>query len=692
MYSFTSFFKTIQLTALAGSIFLSAVTSPAYSQNNSLENKEDTPPGAVILDTMVVTTKTVDNQFQTGDVDLTHTPSFYTIIERDAFEGRMSSLSDVIEKEAGIQIRQSGGIGSFSSVSLRGSTGEQVMIYLDGILLNDASGGGMDLSNISLSDVASIEIFKGTAPIQFGKPSIGGVINIKTLRAEQGISGHVSTGYGSFNTRQSSALVNHKVGKLDYLFSGEYLDSENDFEFKNTRGTLWNPDDDQWEDRKNNAVQQANLMGKFGVDINKDSRFSLVNQWFQKDQEIASWINAPANDAFLDTKRNITAASLTLNNISPLGLNTVLRVDNTWMEEVYKDLNGYIGLGKQHTENITRKYGCTTYTEWMTKANTMTVTADIHYEHYEPDDLTGQAIPLDSRRFIVNLGIEDTLLLMEGRLSIIPAVRYLHITNKLKSENTSFGTSLDGIDDNETYWNPQIGLKYRVFPWLTLKSNVNQYVREPSFFELFGDRGFFAGNMELESEKGVNRDIGLEASWSFQGSHIESLSVNLIYFDNDVEDLITRVYDARGIGKSDNISSSDISGVEAGVRLCFLKYFTLTGEMTCQDTENNSNITAFDGKELPGRYASSWMGKFEIRRWGGIFFLEYLADRDMYYDTANLLKAKNREEINIGLSYLFKQHWQITADVKNIQDNYYEDFYRYPKPGRSFSASLKYIF
>jgi len=659
---------------------------------NASAGSSSTQSGIVTLDTMVVTSTSGNNQFQTGDVDLTQTPAFFTVIQRDAFEGRMTNLAQVIEKEAGIQVRQSGGIGSFSSVSLRGSTSEQVMIYLDGVLLNDASGGGVDLSNFSLSDVASIEIYKGSAPIQFDKPSIGGVINIKTIRDRDDLSGNVSVGYGDFNTRQASALINQKIKKWDYLISGEILDSDNDFEFKNTNGTLWNTDDDHWEDRENAWVKQINILGKAGYDISPTSRISFVNQWFNKDQGLAAWNNSHANDASLDTQRNISTLKLTLDDLSPLHLNTAFRLDGGWMKEEYKDLKGSVGLGRQHSENITYKYGLNSYTEWLTDTNSLSATANIRYEQYKPEDLTDQKMPLDSNRTLLTLGLENTKLFVNGRLSVTPAIRFIHIDNELKSDTTVAGATLDGINDNEEYWSPQIGIKFQALPWLTLKSNLNQYVREPSFFELFGDRGFFIGNMELEAEEGVNWDVGVEASWALNNIRIEQLSLNMIYFQSDVDNLITRVYDARGIGKSDNISSSRISGIEAGFNMRLFDYFTLSGSMTLQNTENNSDISAFDGNDLPGRYEASYMGRFEAHRWGGKVYLEYLADNDMFYDSANLLKAADKEEINLGASYLFKERWRFIAEVKNIQDNYYEDFYRYPMPGRSFSASMKYMF
>lgn len=644
------------------------------------------------MDTIVVRAERQSEKLQTGDVHLDQIPSFYTVIEREAFEGTMTDLGQVIEKEAGIQVRQSGGFGSFSSVSLRGSTGEQVMIYLDGILLNDASGGGVDLSNISLSDVASIEIYKGSAPIQFGKASIGGVINIKTLRSKDSLSGNVSLGYGGFDTIKSTAFINYKKNDWDYVVSAEFLDSKNDFEFLNTNGTLWNPDDDKWENRENAQVRQLSLLGKVGHDFSSQTRLDFMNQWFQKEQGVASWNNRADNETTFDTMRNISSLKLTLDDLTRFHINTATRFDVAWMEEEYNDIKGQMGLGNPHTKNKTMKYGVNTYAEMLAKNQIITITADVHHETYSPEDLTGQKVGNDSNRTMFILGLEDTFMLMDERLKITPTMRMTHMDNKLKSETTATGFNLDEINSNDTYFNPQLGVKYQLFKWMNLKTNVASYVREPSFFELFGDRGFFIGNLELEPEEGLNWDVGSETMWKFGEGPVQALSFNLIYFQSDVDNLITRVYDARGIGKSKNISSSFISGVEFGMNVQFLKYFAFTGNVTLQDTENQSEIKAFDGKKLPGRFEKSYMARLEAARWNAKVYLEYFADKGLYYDTANLLEAEDKESIDVGISYLFSPSWQLTGEIKNIQDNHYEDFYRYPLPGRSFFASLKYMF
>ena len=109
-----------------------------------------TDKDAVTLDTVIVTARQDEEErFETGDVDMEEFTGFVSVIKRRDFEGKMEDLGEVLQKEAGIQIRQSGGLGSFSTVSMRGSSSEQVLVYMDGVLLNDAAGGGVDLSDIA---------------------------------------------------------------------------------------------------------------------------------------------------------------------------------------------------------------------------------------------------------------------------------------------------------------------------------------------------------------------------------------------------------------------------------------------------------------------------------------------------------------------------------------------------------------
>lgn len=644
---------------------------------------------AATLDTIVVTADQENEDFQTGDVDTEETTGFVSIIQREDFEGKMEDLAEVLQDEAGVQVRQSGGLGSFSTVSLRGSSSNQVMIFMDGVLLNDASGGGVDLSSISLSDVAAIEIYRGVTPINFGKASIGGVINIRTLRAKEGLNASATAGYGSFNTRKFAGFVNHKPGKWDYLVSAGYMASDNDFKFLNDNGTEWNPADDKWEKRNNAQFDQGNVLGKFGYDFTDDLRLALVNQWFSKEQGLPSWNNSPKTDASFSTKRNITTLSFIANDIGPLGFNTRTSIDYSHKNELYDDSHGQIGLGKQKSRYITDRYGGEFFIEWLGDWNIMSFMADFHHETYDPENLLTNRNPNKSSRDILSLGLQDSLLFLEDRVTITPAIRYTSIHDDLQSATSIWGAPLEGRTRDEDYWSPQIGVKYRPLTWFSLKGNLAKYVREPSFLELFGDRGFIIGNPDLKAEKGVNFDAGFEVNWLTKNKWFNRISCNAAYFRSNVDDLITFVYDSRGIGKAENISKARIQGVESHITIDFLEYFRLTGNATWQDPTNESEVKAFNGKILPGRWQTSYLGRIEGRYAGLKAYVECIRETGMYYDSANLLPAKDKTLFNAGISWLFHS-FLFSLEGRNMGNDQYEDFNGYPMPGRAFYFTAGY--
>jgi outer membrane cobalamin receptor len=641
---------------------------------------------SINLDPIIVTAKSNEETRQTGDVDKENTPVFYHKIQRDEFEGKVEDIAEVIQKQTGIQVRQTGGLGSFSTVSLRGASSEQVMVYLDGVLLNDAAGGGVDLSNISLSDVDSIEIYRGISPINFNKASIGGVVNINTIRTRPGLDANIATGYGSFNTQKISGFINHKPGDSDYLISADYLSSDNDFRILNNNGTPLNSNDDRWEDRNNAQFDQGNILARIGYDFNNNTRIDAVNRWFSKNQGLPSWNNSSLTNTTYDTNQNISTLKLTADGISPFHLDTSSQIDYFTKTEEYDDSEGQIGLGDQKMRYLTDRLGASCFSEWTSDLQTMGIELTGQQEDYRSNDLLNHQKLIKAERKTMIAGLQDTFFFYDQTLGITPAMRYQVVTDELKY---SIVPSYDEASQNEDYLNPQIGLKYKFSPELAVKTNLAEYDREPSFFELYGDRGFFVGNPNLKAESGINFDIGAEFDRGFENPWITGISLYGIYFSSDISDLITRSYDARGIGKSENISDASIDGIESEFAVDAIRCFRLIERYTWQDTQNRSGISAFDGNQLPGRFEHSWLSRAELTYFRCKIFVEYTRESNMYYDTANLLKAETKSEINSGLSWILDP-WMLTLDAKNLNNDMYEDFNGYPLPGRSFYFTVKY--
>src|SRR5262245_15325531 len=75
-----------------------------------------------------------------------------TAFVTDLTAGRASraieSLSEILAEAAGVHIQQYGGLGAFSTVSIRGAPAGQVSVFLDGVPLTSAAHGVVNLSDL----------------------------------------------------------------------------------------------------------------------------------------------------------------------------------------------------------------------------------------------------------------------------------------------------------------------------------------------------------------------------------------------------------------------------------------------------------------------------------------------------------------------------------------------------------------
>lgn len=634
----------------------------------------------VSLGTVIVTSDTSSSI--SGDVSNEEISSFSSVIKKESFQTRSSTLSEVIEKESSVQTKQSGGLGSFSSLSLRGATSNQVMIFMDGVPLNDSSNGSVDLSTIPMSEVESIEIYKGITPINFGKSSIGGAVNIKTKRSKDVLKTNLTAEYGSFNTFRISPFLSHKPGKFDYVISGDYQSSKNNFSFLNNNGTKWNNSDDRLETRNNNQFSQGNILFSAGYDTSKDTRLIFSNQYFSKNQNLPSWNNDPNTKTDLDTKRDLANLKLLINNIGAANLNSASRIDYSYKQEIYDDRGNSIGLGSQYNEYRTSSYGYNQFLQWPTQHNILEGVLDIHREDYKIQDLLNAQKYSPSSRNFYSLSTEDKIILFNDTFILSPALIFEYYDN-------NFDSSSSPRNESHGYLNPKIGFKYSVLEWMDLKTNLARYVREPSFFELFGDRGFFNGNPDLKAEKGINFDIGTEINYSPYGYYLSRISFNTAYFRSGISDVISYVYNSRGVGQAVNISNSIINGIENSLVLEFFKNLSLTNNYTWQSAINDNVIQAFNGKQLPGRFQHTASSRIEYTNSLFKTYYELLYASGLYYDSANLLPAPIKREHNAGITF-FIDSFTLTAEVKNIGDDHYEDFNGYPQPGRSYWLTARF--
>ena len=70
------------------------------------------------------------------------------VVEAESFKNLSSNANDILGRISGVNIRQSGGLGSEFTLSLNGLSGNQVRIFLDGVPM-EYFGSSLSLNNFS---------------------------------------------------------------------------------------------------------------------------------------------------------------------------------------------------------------------------------------------------------------------------------------------------------------------------------------------------------------------------------------------------------------------------------------------------------------------------------------------------------------------------------------------------------------
>lgn len=640
---------------------------------------------AVELDAIVITAPREDSRRGTAPEG----PSTALKIGRAA--PLSDSASDIAGRVAGVHVTDHGGLEAATSVSIRGSSRSQVAVFLDGIPLESASGGGVNLSEVNANGLSAIEIYKSFTPSDFGTSSIGGVINLKSRPIRKGWHHEYDLGGGSFSTFFAGAQASFGGEKGDVLLRADYRRTSGDFTFLDDNGTPLNFGDDRRTRRSNNEMGSVHPYLKWIYRFDERSRVEAVTHFFRTDAGVPGLMNFQSVTA----KRSLTEwmGSVAFSRKDCWGGKGEWRntVYGRFIRSQFSDPNGEIGLGAgQDNDERTTIFG----DRWKAVAvltDAFSFQAGIEYaaEAYIPrDSLAARPIGSTSTRQQANVWGEPKLSLLNGKLKLLGQTQLVNAFYDINNDDPSLfapGTYFSARDEH-----PVAGTLATVFSapaGFTFKASAGRAVRLPKFSELFGDQGTVLGNPQLQSEKSLKFDGGVLWRGDF-GAVFKDVVVEAGYFESRVNDLIQFEL-ASGLVRAANVGRGRMRGVEALISAKLMHGFSLSQNYTWQRAVD---LSVNRGNFLVGRaeHESNTEVAFARGPFKTAVRLNFVDNQ--FLDALNTRKVDARARIDAEASYGLGKRVTLGAEAKNVTGTQIVDAVGFPLPGRSFFGRVSASF
>ena len=134
-------------------------------------------------------------------------------------------LTRALERLHGVVAARSGGLGSQTSLFVRGANSEQLLVTIDGVRVADvaAPSGGFDLGTLMAGGIGRIELLRGSNSVVWGSDAVGGVLAITSAERN---GAQASAEYGAHDSLTVSASAGLKGEGHALTLGGGYVRSD----------------------------------------------------------------------------------------------------------------------------------------------------------------------------------------------------------------------------------------------------------------------------------------------------------------------------------------------------------------------------------------------------------------------------------------------------------------------------------
>lgn len=612
-----------------------------------------------------------------------------TVLEGAALERAGQALPDVVDAQAGVRVQRVGGPGSVRTISIRGSTPEQVLVTLDGIPLNVASGGAVDLSRLPVGNLERVEIYRGVSPVAFGSSAIGGVLALET-RSGGRRRVDAAARVGSWWERGARLFVAEPLGPADVAVGVDYAGARGDFSYWNDGGTRYDASDDRLVHRRNAAFDQVSALAKGRLFLGDHVTIALLDWVFWRAQGLPGLGLYETRRARLVALENLAALRVDATGLAGDALDVAVAASLRVLDTRLSDPLSEIGLRADDSRDRAllpdaRVEATVRLRPWWD----VRAAAGYRHESFEPSE-AGVGLPASARHGGF-AALESGVTIAPLGLLVLPAGRVELASSALAAR---FGASpAEGRPrDVAATWRLSLVQQAGRDTQLTLSGGTA--ARFPSLFELFGNTGAVLGNPGLDPESSLGGELGvLHAAGWLPRPH--RLRLALSGFATRVRDLIQFVQTAQNVSRAENVASATLVGLEAEVRADLFGQWRFDAAASALRARDSSDVAAREGRALPLRPA--WRAHLRAeaytapRAWlrEAAVALEVEHTAGDYVDPANLVWLPERWRLDAEVSVtLVPQRLRAALAVRNLVDEPAQDLVGLPVPGRSVTLQV----
>ena len=455
------------------------------------------------------------------------------ITREDIDSSATRDISDLLRLQAGVDIARTGGPGSQTSVFLRGTNNNHVLVLIDGIRVAALGTGAFTWETLPLDSIERIEIVRGPRASYWGSDAIGGVVQIFTRK----LAGpRASLGYGTYGDTNANVGYGMRGGRGGFSVQLGARDYEG-FPSQNENGFSYEP--------KDHGLENQHLTAQ------GDVRFG-------EQKLAANLVRSEGTAEFAGGESDFTEQALAVSLEGQLAANWQHRLNVGSAREDYAT-PAYFALYASRRESLG-------WQNEFTLSDKQRVIAGVDYvhEHGENrDTFSGTPNYRESRN---NTGVYAGWQAGFGLLDSEISLRH--------DDNSIFGNTTTG----------SAAVGWRFSQILRAYASYGQGFRGPTLNEQYspGFGGLFAGNADLDPEKSRSSELGLEfvpqAGHRFKANLYSTRVHNLISFSGENFQAV-------------NVTRAKIEGSELGYDRS-IGAWTLGANFTWQDPRNEDTDSA----------------------------------------------------------------------------------------------------